>query len=199
MTTQAAQTAREEDQRITFHGVTWDRYGLFLAIRGDNAGIRVTYMAGELELMTPSGGHEWVKKTIGRLLEAYAAEKELVLEGYGSWTLRAAVRAVGVEPDECYMLGPIRKERPDLAIEVAWTPGGLDKLEIYARLKVPEVWIWSDGAITVHVLEEGGFVVAERSRVFPELDIRRFATFLDRPTQTEAVRELVEWLRSGEK
>jgi Uma2 family endonuclease len=55
--------------------------------------------------------------------------------------------------DECYIVGPDQnKEVPDLALEVVWTSGGLDKLEIYRRLGVGEVWIWKDGRITVHAL-----------------------------------------------
>src|SRR5574341_1491495 len=62
------------------------------------------------------------------LLEVYALAKALPLNGYGSWTLRSAPRERGAEPDECYVLGEARdKDRPDLAIEVVWTSGSLDK------------------------------------------------------------------------
>ena len=44
----------------------------------------------------------------------------------------------GVEPDECYCLGTLA-EIPDIAIEIALTSGGIDKLEVYRGLQVPEV------------------------------------------------------------
>ena len=52
----------------------------------------------------------------------------------------------GVEPDECYVFGDAPDpERPDLAIEVVWTRGGIDKREIYRALGVRELWFWRRG------------------------------------------------------
>jgi Uma2 family endonuclease len=100
--------------------------------------------------MTPSIDHESLKKRLARLLEIYAE-----LEGYGSWTLKEQAKRLGVEADECYVLGPSDQPRriPDIAIEVVWTSGGLDKLEAYRRLGVPEVWFWQDGALRVFLLQ----------------------------------------------
>jgi hypothetical protein len=36
---------------------------------------------------------------------------------------------------------------PDVAIEVIWTRGGLDKLDVYRGLGVPEVWTWQEGRL----------------------------------------------------
>src|SRR5437870_43161 len=113
---------RTEDQRVTLHDVTWSDFELILQIRGDRAGVRMTYLNGVLELMTPSVDHEGIKTTIGRLLEAYAEEKGLPFNGFGSWTLKNARRARALEPDECYSLSLGRPTRPDLAIEVVFDP-----------------------------------------------------------------------------
>ena len=72
--------------------------------------------------------------TIARLLEAYAEEKDLPFNGFGSWTLKNPLRARALEPDECYSLSLGEPSRPDLAIEVIWTSGGIDKLEVYRKL-----------------------------------------------------------------
>src|SRR5262245_32528524 len=122
---------REEDQRIFLRGVTWSEYEILLAIRGDRAGVRIAYLEGDLENMSPSVAHAGIRQTIAGLLEAYAVERRIHLNGYGSWTIKLAPKKRGVEPDECYVLGTERKAAPDLAIEVVWTHGGLDKLEIY--------------------------------------------------------------------
>jgi Uma2 family endonuclease len=87
------------------------------------------------------------------------------------------------------------RERPDLAIEVVWTSGGIDKLEVYARLGVGEVWLWRDGRIEVHVVRGGHYESATRSALFPELDIELLASFLDRPTALQAVRAFREAIR----
>lgn len=53
-------------------------------MRGEQSGTRVAYLHGELELMSPSIKHELLKKMLARLLEAYAEERGIELNGYGS-------------------------------------------------------------------------------------------------------------------
>jgi Uma2 family endonuclease len=184
------------DQRVVMHGVPWSHYEAQLALRGEASSPRIAFLDGALELMTPSKDHERHKAYIGRLLEAYALERGIDLSPYGSWTLKDGRRQSGAEPDECYIVGPDQgRERPDLAIEVVWTSGGIDKLELYARLGVGEVWFWRDGRIELHVLRRGRYEGTTRSALFPELDIELLASFLDRPTALQAVRAFREALR----
>jgi len=151
------EVVKTADQRVVLHGVPWSHYQVLLALRGDAPVPRLTYLSGELELMSPSQDHERIKKLIARLLEVYALAKKLPLNGFGSWTLRDAPGERGAEPDECYVLGDARgRDRPDLAIEVVWTSGALDKLAVYAGLGVGEVWFWREGRIEVHVLRGAG-------------------------------------------
>ena len=176
------------DQRITFPSVTWAEFEVMLAIRGDNAGIRMTYLNGALELMSPSLDHEGIETVIARLLEIYALEMGIPLNGFGSWTLKNPLRARALEPDECYAVSTGRPARPDLAIEVIWTSGGIDKLEVYRGLGVGEVWIWREGAIEVHVLVADNYRRGEQSALFPGLDLAELASFIDPEDQTAAVR-----------
>src|SRR5207249_8737548 len=156
--------------------------------RGDRAGVRVTYLNGALELMSPSVDHEGIKTTIARLLEAYAEEKELFFNGFGSWTLKNPARARALEPDECYSLSVGRPTRPDLAIEVVWTSGGIDKLEVYRGLGVGEVWFWREGVIEVSVLTGDQYERRERSTLLPDLDLIELARYVDPENQTDSVR-----------
>ena len=180
------------DQRVTLHGIGWQDYEALLAMRGDSSATRVTYLEGELELMSPSFDHETLKKTLGRLIEAYAEERGLDLIGCGSWTVRKEVQARGVEADECYILGPILNppEIPDLAVEVIWTSGGIDKLDVYRGLGVPEVWLWRDGALRIYLLDGDAYRRSPRSRLLPELDPELIVRFMSYPSQTQAVRAL---------
>ncbi len=132
---------------------------------------RISYLEGELELMSPSKEHERIKSYIGRLVEAYALERGIDLSPYGSWTLKSQPKKSGLEPDECYLVGDQSKDTPDLVIEVVWTSGGIDKLEIYRRLGVGEVWIWKDSQIEVHVLRDQRYRQADKSTLFPDLDL----------------------------
>ena len=185
------------DQRIVLSGVPWAHYEALLALRGDAPVPRISFLDGAMELMSPSKQHERVKSFIGMLIEAYALEVGTDLSPYGAWTLREGPRQAGVEPDECYLIGPDQsRETPDLAIEVIWTSGGIDKLEAYRRLAVPEVWFWKDGAIQVHVLVEGNYRPAQGSDCLPGLDLALLCSFLDLPTAIQAVKAFRVAIRS---
>lgn len=187
--------ARAEDQRVTLYDVSWADFELILQIRGDRGGVRLTYLDGALELMSPSIEHEGIKKTIARLLEAYAEEKGFPFNGFGSWTLRNALRARALEPDECYSLSLGRPTRPDLAIEVIWTSGGIDKVEVYRGLGVAEVWFWRESVIEVWELAGERYERRERSALLPDLDLGELARHIDPEDQTGSVRRYRQALR----
>ena len=167
----------EPEERLLLHGISWDQYSALLRTLGDQAGLRLTYLDGELELMSPSVDHELVKTLIARLLEAYADEVGLELEGAGSTTFRKKLVKRGIEPDECYMLG-VRRGIPDLALEVVYSAPKIDKLEVYRGLGVGEVWIFKRNQIHVHVLGPKGYVARKKSALLPDLDLELFHTFL---------------------
>ena len=181
--------AIDVDQRIYLHGLRWEEFETLLEIRGDRSGVRFHYLDGELELMSPSRNHEWVKSLLGRLVEAYAEEAGLELCSFGAWTLKEEAKEVGAEPDESYVLGVRDVDRPDIAIEVIWTHGGLDKLEIYRSLGVGEVWIWQDHELTIWKLEREGYRQRAASHFLPGLDLALLLSYSERPDQTRAVRE----------
>jgi Uma2 family endonuclease len=152
--------------------VPWGRYEAQLALRGEAPVRRMAYLDGALERMRASETHEQIKGYLGRLIEVYAIERDSELSPSGAWTLTRAPCQVGAKPDECYILGPDQsKDRPDLVIEVVWTRGRLDELEIYRRLDVGEVWFWRDDQIEVYVLRDAGFERSERSVCLPEIDV----------------------------
>jgi Uma2 family endonuclease len=187
------------DQRVRLHGIRWQDYESLLTMRGESSGTRVTYLDGELELMTPSIDHEDQRTRLGRLLFAYAEETGIELEGFGSWTVRKEAKARGIEADECFVIGPITRppEVPDLACEVIWTSGGIDKLEVYRGLSVPEVWFWKDGTLCIYVLEDEAYTQTARSRLLPNLDPGLIVRCMTYPSQTQAVRSLRAALRSA--
>ena len=173
------------------HGVPWSGYEALLAWRGEASRPRISYLHGELELMSPSRSHERIKKTLARLVETFADVRSLPLTGFGSWTIKEAAVERGAEPDECYNLG-LREgedpERPDLAIEVASSRGGIDKLEIYRLLGVGEVWMWEEGRIRVFPLRGDRYEEAQASLLLPDLDLVRAAELAAANDQPGAVR-----------
>jgi len=191
----APRRLEDPDQRVILNGIDWWQYETFLAIRGDSAGVRVTYLEGQLEIMSPSQTHAMLKTLIARLLETYAVERGLVFEGYGSMTMRNAPKLRGIEPDECYAIGA-PKDSPDLAVEVMWTRGGIDKLDVYRGLGVKEVWIWRKEELKAYELRGDAYAEILQSVVIPGLAPSFIRQFLDYETQTEAVRKMRDALRS---
>ncbi len=191
----------ELDQRVVFRGMTWKDFEVMLAVRGDAPGVRMYYLDGEIELLSPTNIHEYRKKTLARLLEQWALETETNLNGYGSWTLKNAPKEAGAEPDECYVLGNRGAvDVPDLVIEVEWTHKGTSKTEIYRRLGVRELWtLEKDGALVIRALEGDRYVETTTSKVFPALDVALLVSFLPREPQSEAVRALRDALRGVTK
>lgn len=180
----------QEDHFVHLSGVTWADYERLLEIRGDRSSPRITFLEGTLEIMSPSRSHESIKSLIGRLVETWCLEHDVEFSTYGSWTLQSQETDRGAEPDECYVFGSVPEpQRPHLAIEVIWTRGGIDKLEIYRKLGLQEVWYWRRGRIQPYVLREERYQPVDGSEVLPGIDLGQLASFLDRPTTSQAIRE----------
>jgi Uma2 family endonuclease len=74
----------QEDHFVHLHGATWADYERLLELRGDHSAPRIQYLEGTLEIMSPSGTHESIKSTIGRLVEAWCLEHDIEFSTYGS-------------------------------------------------------------------------------------------------------------------
>jgi Uma2 family endonuclease len=189
------------DHFVYLHDVSWELYEALLAARGESSVPRMTYLEGELELMSPSKYHEADKKRLARLLEAWAEEAGIMLEGIGSWTLKNRRKKRGAEPDDCYTVGRIAKserDRPDIAIEVIWTSGGIDKLDVYRKLGVGEVWFYERGTLQFFELRGDRYAAIPRSVVLPNVDVDLLLRcMLESDSQTEAVRALRTAMRES--
>jgi Uma2 family endonuclease len=94
----------------------------------------------------------------------------LPLRGGGSTTFRRRGRRSGLEPDECYWIGsePLvrgkekidlrRDPPPDLALEVDISYSTLNRMSIYAALRVSEVWPFDGKALTFTSLVPMGVI-----------------------------------------
>lgn len=186
----------EHDHIVILEGASWGDYQRALEIRGERARPRLAFLEGRLELMNPSRAHEGYKSALGRLVEAWCLERGIEFTPYGAWTLESKASERGLEPDECYFLCDVDEpERPDLAIEVVWTSGGLDKLEIYRKLGVREVWTWMKGQIHVHVLVGEDYEDRAESDVLPGVDLELLARLAEVRPVSKAIRSLRDALR----
>ena len=190
---------RPGEARVRLSGVPWDTY-VALSDAVTSPGVRMTFYRGELEIMTLSQEHEEAKTILARLIEMYAVECDVPLRGYGSTTFRSAMKAHGLEPDECYCVGHELTSVPDLAVEVVLTSGGIEKLPVYAGLGVAEVWFWENDELSPYALLPGhGYESIPASLVLPDLDLGMVASLVRRGDQLEAVRSFHAWLRGGRR
>ena len=176
----------------TFKNVSWASFERRMARKGESVVPRFTYLDRVLELVTPSRGHEKHKSWIGKLVAIWALETGVQLSSFGSWTLTNKLKLAGAEPDDCYILGDDSEEkltRPHFVVEVQWSRGGINKLEVYRRLGVREVWFWEKQKLAVYVLRGETWQRWKRSACLPDLDLDQLLTFLDRPAMTDAMRD----------
>lgn len=199
MAASAIVTPVDHDHIIVMRDATWADFQRMLEVRGDRPVPRLAYLEGRLEIMAPSRSHEAIKSQIGCLIEGWCFERDVDITPYGSWTLEDKAVERGAEPDECYVVGRrVDPERPDLAIEVVWTSGRLDKLEIYRKLRVREVWYWRRGALELFALRGEQYEAIEASEVLPGIDHAQLLAYVDVVPMTEAVRRYRRALRGDE-
>ena len=198
------------EQRQILRGVDWARYEELLhEYEGRNW--RLTYDRGTLEIMVVSPWHERAKKLLARMLETLAEEVNSPLLALGNWTLREEGIARGLEPDECWYTQHEEQVRdkkeidlrvdppPDLAVEVEVSHSVLDRLQIYAALRIPEVWRFDGETVIVCLLgADGQYTQADRSPTFPQLPLEQLTPFFahwDKTEQTQLVKSFRAWVR----
>ena len=180
------------EKNVTISGVTWKQFKTIEAQLENNPTVKLTYLAGVLEIMSPIGPlHEYVKRTLNLLLEAYMREKGIRFYALGGFTLEETGYSSG-NPDDSYSIGN-RKEVPDIVIEAIVTGGTLDKRELYKPKKVPEVWFCKSNQLRVFCLREEEYVEVGSSFLLPDLGLLR--RYLGYDDQYDAVNEFVREIR----
>nr|WP_199250130.1 Uma2 family endonuclease [[Phormidium] sp. ETS-05] len=174
--------------------ITWQQFQTLEAVLSEMPGLRISYIDGWVEIITLSERHERIKKILAILIELYLFEKEIEFIPVGSATRQDENQAVSFEPDESYYIGSA-KAHPDLAVEVAITSGGIDKLAKYERLQIPEVWFWENNQLAVYHGIGEEYEQVSRSGLLPDLDLELFQRCVGMPSLTAAKREFVKALR----
>jgi Uma2 family endonuclease len=183
-----------QESQLTLPGVTWSQFELVESSFDGIAGVKFVYFDGVLEIMAPSPDHEDYKSTIGLLLEAYMRTVGIRFYARGSATLGSKALGGRKEPDESYNFG-VKKPIPDLVIEVIITSGGINFLQLYQRLEVPEVWLWQDGMLKIYGLESSYEAIAQ-SYFLPDLDLDILSKYINYHDQYDAVTEFIRELKA---
>jgi Uma2 family endonuclease len=187
----AAVTPPKKEEPLLFESMTWREFKAIEQLL-DRPGYRLSFLDGLLEIRRmPGEPHETVKKRIAALVELFLLMAGFDFTPTGSMTLESEVGAVKREADESYKLTP-NSVRPDLAIEVVVTSGGIDKLAAYQRLSIPEVWFWEDGVLAIYsLLDDGTAMQYERiaqSKVLAGLDVELLSQCILMSNHVEAIK-----------
>ncbi len=195
---------------LVLNDISWEIYEKLLEVFAEHPALRMTYYKGTLELMTPLPEHETSGWTIGRLVAALSEELGIEIRGLKSTTWRSKPKTAGKEADECFYIqnealvrGKLEIDLtvdppPDLAIEIDITHSSIDKIAVYVELKVPEVWRWQKGKLTVNILTDTGYVESESSLAFGSFPVKELARFMQLDPQkgeNARLREFRHWVR----
>ena len=172
---------------ITLREVDWEIYE---KLRDDPANdrLRMTYLDGNLTIMSPQYRHDGNSRRIFLLVTTVAAAREIDYMLIGTTTLKRAGRApkqgAGKDSDEGFYLGADEAKvrdnddinlavdpPPTLAIEVDNTADSEAALPAYARIGVPEVWRYKarEHALWFGRLAGDHYVEVDRSVALPRL------------------------------
>jgi Uma2 family endonuclease len=214
MTTASATTDRtteaEGDQCVVFRDIDWKGYSTLLNLRGERSVPKMIYLDGSLRLMSPSYRHENLKERLGFLVTEVVTGLRIRCVLSGQTTFRRRAKRGGVEGDHSYYLANADRVRgkkrinlstdppPDLVIEAVATHEADDALEVYRRLRVPEVWVCTQTELTIRVLQPSGrYAESERSVALPVLSAREILEWVSRvghETDTEWMLEVRRWV-----
>jgi Uma2 family endonuclease len=201
----------EPRQCLVLPDIDWTTYRRISDALTDHH-VRLTFNQGVLELMTLSTLHEVLSRFYNDLLVVLADEFDLPFASCGSMTCDREDLNRGVEPDESYYLvnaPAVRGKKqidlridppPDLMVEIDLTSSSKRRLEIYAAMKVPEVWQANAESLKVLQLSaDGKYTVATRSKYFPCIPLDELAAFVRRREETDHIvllREFRAWVRT---
>jgi Uma2 family endonuclease len=198
------------EQRVILRDVSWATYEALVIDHANCSAPRFTFNQGVLEIMSPFVEHEECNRVLADIVGVYAEEMGINFRHSGSTTFRREEWGYGFEPDssfyiqnERYIKGkaqidPNVDPPPDLVIEIDISRHSLDKLPLYARFGVPEVWRYDGEGIGIYKLAGDGYVESKDSVVLPGLTAAGLSRFLKEGRSVERIvwlRKLREWIR----
>lgn len=199
-------------QKLILDNVSWNEYTRLLrTFEGHH--LRLTYDQGMLEIMTLSHEHEGLGWFLDKLVFVLTEELTLPIKGGGSTTFRKKKKHKGLEADNCYWIAHEAEVRgktviklsvdppPDLAIEVDISRSSMNRMRIYAAIKVPEVWRHDRNGLAFLVLNSlGKYDSAAISPAFPmpitPADLLQFIARREQMDENAIIRQFRAWIRA---
>jgi Uma2 family endonuclease len=199
------------EKNILLTDVSWTTYESIGESLAHRRGVRLSYDAGNLEIMTTSTRREIYKKQLGLFIEIMAEELTRPFATAGSMTFNRKDLGKGIEPDDCFWFQhelkmrckltwvPLLDPAPDLVLEIDVSPSILNRPAICGALGIGEIWFYNGEALRVLRLQaDGTYLKVDKSQIFPEVPIEQILAFLE-ATETKdlltVIGEFQNWIR----
>jgi Uma2 family endonuclease len=202
----------QDEQHILLRNISWETYA-HLCEALDGQYVRMSYDGEDLEFMTASRTHDLRKWILARLLETIMEEEGIGFSVGGSMTIKHPKRKRGIETDGCYWIrsAPLIAGKmeldflidppPDLAVEIEYSYSMVNRLGIYAQLRIPEVWRQHHSRIEVGLLQEDlSYAWKQTSPLFPHVPMEGMMAFIEKENtmlHSDLLREMRKWINSG--
>ena len=182
------------EQRVVLRSVSWETY-LALTEESASGSGRMTYDQGVLEIMAPGMPHEIAKRLIGRMIETFTLCRGIEIRSSSSTTFKRSELQRGFEADESYYIQHASELRgvreidlsihppPDLVIEVDMTNSSIPKKELFAAMKIPEVWRYDGESLWMGRLYDDNYQDLKQSVVLPGFPRELASKLLDRQVE----------------
>lgn len=151
----AALDLTEPSQSLLLWDVSWEAYELLLRDT-EHTHVRLTYDNGRLSAVAPSAKHEGASNLIGFFIQLLGLDLNVRMRSLATTTWKRHDLLRGLQADQCFYIQNEPRVRahetfdltrdpvPDLAIEVDITHHPIERMSVYASLRVPEVWRYDD-------------------------------------------------------
>ncbi|MBO0720125.1 MAG: Uma2 family endonuclease [Blastocatellia bacterium] len=211
---------------VVLHNISWGTYLSLLEDLDEKTSVHLNYDRGTLEIMTLSPRHERYSRIFTVLLENLSSLFEIDIEETGSTTFKREDLQGGFEADTSFYFknaviireklkkasqSKKKKDRrveidlatdpaPELVIEVDISNSSLNKMPIYARVAVQEIWRYDGYSVYFYQLdvEAGEYKLINRSLSFPSVTPELVRSYLEKSielSRPELARYLRELLR----
>lgn len=198
------------EQRVILQNISWQTFKAMLTETGEDRISLMTYDQGTLEIMTPLMPHERANRQIERLIWILVEELGLNILSVGSMTCKREDLERGAEPDSSYYIQnePLVREKdeinlaedppPDLVLEVEYSRSAINKLRLYASMRVPEFWRYDGRSLRIYRLDKEEYHLCENSPTFAPVavsEIPRFIKENKKIGEVAMVRSFRAWVR----
>lgn len=200
-------------ESLLSNNVPWKTYEKILDLRDrERPRAKLNFDRGRLEVMTKSIGHERYAAAFEHLVLCLADAFDLPLVDCRETTVRREDVDAGFEPDVWFYVGPnatrmasaasldFQKDPPpDLAIEIEISRSLTDRLPLYARLGVVEIWRFDGSELNIGRIDSNcRYVASEFSQFFPRIaakQIEELALLGGSLDTMTLLRRYREWVR----